>query len=333
MITLKDIAKEAGVSVMTVSRVVNGHLSKVSDENTRRIQEIIQRENYVPNSSARSLSSKNSHIISLITRGLGNQLTNPYNAAMAGEIISYVQEQGYYPMLHFIDKYDDITQRLRAWNAEGSIFLGTFDEDIERIMFDNRIPLVFTDSYSKVRQVTNVGIDDYKGGTLAARYFIEHGHKHFLYLGFSMTSSVVENRLNGFRDTLTDAGFMLPSSHVLEIGDSIDEMAHKISLLEPKPTAIFTSADILAITLINALRHMGYDVPEDYSVIGFDDLAMGHLITPPLTTVVQDIPRKARIASDLLFRHINDPTAPAENITLDVQLIVRDSVYDLRKKA
>jgi LacI family transcriptional regulator len=326
MITLKDIAKEAGVSVMTVSRVVNGHLSKVSEEKARRIQEIIREKNYIPNSTARSLSSKSSHIVSLIIGGKGNQLSNPYNAAIAGEIIPLVQERGYYLMLHFVDRYDDITQRLRAWNAEGAIFLGTFDEDIQKIIFNNQIPLVFTDSYSPVRQITNVGIDDYKGGVLAASHFIEMGHTSFAYLGWSLTSNVVNNRLNGFRDTLINAGFSLPSSHIFEAQVNIDQTAASICALLDRPTAIFISADMLAIELINYFIRHGYSVPADYSIIGFDDLAMGHLITPSLTTIVQDIPRKAKIATDLLFRHIQDPSTPAENITLDVQLIQRESV-------
>lgn len=328
MVTLKDIAQEAGVSVMTVSRVVNGHLTKVSAENARRIRDIIRQRNYIPNSSARSLSSKSSHIAALILRGGGNQLVNPYNAAMAGEIVPLIQERGYYVMLHFIERYDDITQRLRAWNAEGSIFLGTFDEDIQQIMFDNRIPLVFTDSYSRVRQVSNVGIDDYKGGVLAAQYFLERGHRSFAFIGYSLASSVVYNRLCGFRDTLQTRGISLESSNILDGDRPFSEIAKTVNALENKPTAIFTSADMLAIPLIDEFKRLGRPVPGEYSVIGFDDLAMGHLITPPLTTITQDIARKAQIATDMLFRHIQDPTAPAENITLDVRLVERESVRD-----
>lgn len=330
MVTLKDIAKEAGVSMMTVSRVVNGHLSKVSEENTRRIREIIKEKNYIPNSSARTLSSKSSHIVALIIRGMGNQLVNPYNAVMAGEIVPLIQKHGYFVMLHFIERYDDITQRLRAWNAEGSIFLGTFDEDIQKIMFDNRIPLVFTDSYSQIRQVSNVGIDDYKGGALAAQYFVEHGHRCLAFVGFSLASSVVSNRLSGFRDTLQTHGIALESLNILNGDRPLAEVAKAISSLRSKPTAIFTSADMLAIPLIDEFKRLGCKVPEDFSVIGFDDLAMGHLITPPLTTITQDISRKAQIATDMLFRHIQDPSAPAENITLDVHLVERESVRDLR---
>lgn len=329
MVTLKDIAQEASVSVMTVSRVVNGQYSKVSDENVQKIQEIIKRRGYIPNSTARSLSSKSSNIISVIVKGTENRLTDPYIAYMVGEIVLYVQEHSYYLMLHFINQYDDITQRLRAWNANGCIFLGTFDEDIQKIQQNNLIPLVFTDSYSHVRQITNVGIDDYKGGVLAAKHFIEHGHRSFAFIGFTLISSVVMHRFKGFKETLEAYGFELTSDHIVEANVSCDEIAKTVCDFKEPVSAIFTSADQIAISLIDSLRQIGCSVPDDYSIIGFDDLAMGHLITPRLTTITQDIGMKAQLATDLLFKHIQDPIAPAENVILDVQLIERDSVKRL----
>ena len=316
MVTLKDIAREAGVSVMTVSRVVNGNFAKVSEENIKKIQAIIEEKRYVPNSTARSLSSKSSHIISLIVRGRGNELINPYNAAMVGEIVPRIQERGYFLMLHFIDQYDDITQRLRAWNAEGSIFVGTFDEDIEKIIRDNRIPLVFTDSYSHIRQITNVGIDDYKGGALAAQCLLDNGHKNFAFVGWSLVSSVIRTRLKGFRDTLKKAGFYLDPSHILEVKESMEDVVDALCQFKEGHTAIFTSADLLAVSLMDHLKKRNRTAPQDYSIIGFDD---------------QGLSKKAQVATDLLFRHIQDPTAPAENVTLDVNLINRESVSCLIK--
>lgn len=331
MITLKDIAKEAGVSIMTVSRVVNGHHSKVSEANVQKIQEIIKKRGYVPNSTARSLSSKNSRIISVIVRGNGRQLTNPYNAAMVGEIANHIQEHDYFIMMHFIDKYDDITQQLRAWNSQGSIFIGTFDEDIQKIQQDNRIPLIFTDSYSHVRQITNVGIDDYKGGSLAAIHFIENGHKSFAFIGSSLKSSVVQHRLNGFRETLKLYGFTLKPENILEASVPFEYLAKAVCNFKERVTAIFIPADLIAISFINELRKLGYNVPDDYSVIGFDNLPLCGTITPRLTTISQDIGKKALFATDLLFKHFNDPDAPAENIVLDVQLREHDSVKNLNK--
>jgi len=326
MVTLKDIAREAGVSVMTVSRVVNGQLSKVSEENIKKIQEIIKKRGYVPNSTARSLSSKSSNIISVIVQGDGNEFKKSlYNATMVGEIVPYVQERGYYLMLHFITNYDDITQRLRTWNARGAIFIGTFDYDVQKIQQDNSIPLVFTDSYSHVRQIINVGIDDYKGGVLAAKHFIEKGHRSFAYVGEYMESSVVQQRLKGFKDTLEAHGFSLRSDHILD-GYIIKDTAKAICSFKEPVTAIFASSDTLAVSLISDLRDLGKKVPDDYSIIGFDGFPLGSLIKPRLTTIYQDVAKKARIAADIVFRHIEDPSSPAESIVLDVQLVERDSV-------
>ncbi len=326
MVTLKDIAREAGVSVMTVSRVVNGNFSKVSVENIKKIQAIIEKKHYVPNSTARSLSSKSSRIVSLIVRGRGNELTNPYNATMVGEIVPLIQKQGYYLMLHFTDQYGDITQRLRAWNVEGAIFVGTFDGEIQKIIRDNQIPLIFTDSYSRVRQITNVGVDDYKGGELAAHYLLKNGHKNFAFVGWALASGVVRGRFKGFRETLEKAGYPLDRSHILEVKDSLSDIVSAICGFEEDHVAIFTSADLLAVTLMDRLRERNRIAPRDYSIIGFDDLSIAGCVTPRLTTISQSFPKKAKAATDLLFRHIQDPTAPSENVTLDVHLVSRESV-------
>ncbi|OPJ61179.1 LacI family DNA-binding transcriptional regulator [Clostridium oryzae] len=329
MITLKDIAREAGVSVMTVSRVINGNQSKVSEETTQKVLAIIKKSGYVPNSSARSLSSKNSRIVSIIMRGEGSSLKDSYNSIMLGNITQYAQQHGYYVMLHFIDDYHDITRRLNTWNVDGAIFLGTFDNDMLQIQETNQIPLVFIDSYSPVRQVINVGIDDYKGGVLAAKYFIEHGHRDLAFLSFNIKSSgVCKHRLEGFKDTIENAGLTLKPEHILETDDNT-HLAEKILNFKEPVTAIFTTSDMLAIRLINEMTDRNIKVPEDYSVIGFDDLPFCRYITPKLTTISQDIDRKAELASNILFRHINNHDLPTESTVLDVQLVERNSVKSI----
>lgn len=327
MVTLKDIAKEAGVSVMTVSRVINGNYSKVSEKTAKKIMDIIRKYNYIPNSSARSLSSKSSHIVSILFR-VEEDLTDIYFSTMLANIIRYVQQYDYHTMVNFANDYRDITKRLRTWNADGAIFLGTFDKDILQIKEDNHIPLVFTDSYSPVRQVTNIGIDDYKGGVLAAKYFIERGHRSFAFVGSSLGfsfSGVIQQRLQGFKDTIENAGLKLNPSNILSIDES-ENIVDKLLHLEEPVTAIFTNSDIIAINLIDKLKNKGLRVPEDYSIIGFDNIPLSYYITPKLTTIAQDINRKAKLASDILFKHINDHNLPAETIVLDVNLIERDSV-------
>lgn len=330
MVTLKDIAKEAGVSVMMVSRVINKRFSEVSEENIAKIQEISTRLGYVPNSSARSLSSKSSRIISIIIQGSENPLESPYNAAMLGQIIQEIQGRGYNSMVHFvIDKYSEVTQHLKSWKAEGAIFLGTFDKDIQQIQADNQIPLVFTDSYSSIRQITNIGIDDYKGGVLAARHLIENGHRHFAFVAPHLnTSQLIQQRLKGYSDTIQEAGFTLLPSHIIDMHDLETNLEILCSSQQPI-TAIFAATDCCAVTLIDLLRQKNYQVPEYFSIIGFDNLPICQYTTPRLTTISQDIRQKAQYASDILFQHLQNDTLPTQNVIMDVKLISRESVRKL----
>ena len=125
---------------------------------------------YIPNSSARSLAARSSKIIAVILRDepAVNPLEIPYNSAFLGRIIRILPAYGYSIMVHFVKDFSDITFWLKSWNAQGAVFLGIFDREIRQIRSDNQIPLIFTDSYSNVRRIDNVGIDDYRGGQQTA---------------------------------------------------------------------------------------------------------------------------------------------------------------------
>ena len=330
MATLKEIAQEAGVSVMTVSRVINKRYGEVSEENIRKIQEIIDRLGYVPNYSARNLSSKSSNIISILIQGTESLLNSPYNASMLNYIIQGIQDRGFNTMVHFISDYSEVTQHLQSWRAQGAIFFGTFDKDMQKIQTSNPMPLIFTDSYSNMRQVINIGIDDYKGGVLAAKHFIEKGHTAFSFVSsYIEDSKVIQQRLNGFRDTLEQNGFSLPDCNIID-SCHMEECAERLCCLSVPATAVFLDSDMHAAELISALRKKSYCIPEDYSVIGFDNLPLSSFLTPQLTSVAQNIEQKAKYTLDILFRHLEDPSLPAENVILDVNLVVRDSVCDRR---
>ncbi len=330
MITQKDIAREAGVSVMTVSRVVNGQYKKVSRENIEKIQSIISRYGYVPNLSARSLSSKSSGIVVLIIRGKGNRLMDPYNGAIVGYMSQFLQEAGYSTMVYTVLDYRDVTRRLRTWNAQGAIFFGMFDNEIEQIREENKIPLVFNDSYSTLRQVTNIGIDDFKGGQLAARYLIGMGHRLVGFCGTSLSDNGVDRqRFLGFSSVLKEAGCPLSEESVFDA--DLESLPPPDAYADGRqPTALFITSDLKAIEFSLRMRSQGLHVPQDCSLIGFDDLPIAGFTTPPLTTIRQDIRQKARYTVDTLLNHMADSSRPSERIVLDVSLVVRGSVADLR---
>lgn len=334
MVRLKDIAQEAGVSMMTVSRVMNGNKKEVSPKTAERILEIAARMGYVPNSSARSLASRSSRLIAAVLTDYGdarNPLCDSYNGCFFGEIARLVQSEGYDLMIHYVKDYKDISYSLKTWNVAGAVFLGMFDDNIREIQENNSIPLIFTDSYSSVRRIINVGIDDYEGGRLAAGHFLENGHTNLAFIGpKALGNGLIMHRLQGFCSCLRDAGVSLPQEHILPSGgEELTPLLEKLTSGPNPVTGIFTTSDTCALDLYYSVSCLGLRVPEDLSIIGFDDLPHSSRSLPPLTTVRQDIFRKAEVACELLMKHIREPESPAENIVLDVSLVVRGSVKKL----
>jgi LacI family transcriptional regulator len=338
VLTLKEIAKEAGVSVMTVSNVVNGNLSKVSKEKAERIRKIINDRKYVPNSQARNLVKRNSNIIAIILRGDQNEntLQSPHNATLVGTIIQRVQKLGYYSMVSMLQSQENILQSLRTWNVEGAIFLGMFDDEIEKIHQVIDVPMVFIDSYSNVRHLSNIGIDDYKGGRLAAQYLLNRGHRKIAFVGPPTKSiGVVQHRFAGFCDELKENGISLCPHHQFVIESDVRpeviiETGIRLADLCGEVTAAFVTSDQIASYLMRGLRISQVRVPEDFSVIGFDNLMISTQLTPQLTTIAQDLEQKASLSVEVLFRKLKSPFSPAESLVLDVELVERESVATLK---
>ena len=334
MVTLKDIAEKAGVSSMTVSRVMNGNTKEVSSRTSERIRKIAHEMGYVPNSSARALASRSSRLIAALLQEYDedhNPLEDSYTSCFLGELALQIKKEGYDLMLHYVKDYSEITYSLKSWNVAGAVFIGMVDESIRKLQEDNHIPLIFTDSYSSIRSITNVGIDDYMGGELAAKHFLENGHRNLAFYGPEvLDNGVVMHRLRGFVTVLREAGLSLPPENFmnLEVKDLGGELK-KLCSGENPVTGIFTTADNCAYQIYSEAYRMGIRVPEDLSVIGFDDLNMSARMTPPLTTVGQDIKKKAAVTCALLMKNIKEPDCPAENIVLGVKLAERASVRKL----
>lgn len=338
MITLKDIAAKAGVSPMTVSNVVNGNMTKVSEKTAKKIQDIIHEMNYIPNLSARSLVKSNSNIIIIILRGkVGeNSLESPHNATVVGKIIQKIQNLGFHAMVSIADDIEKISHSLLTWNAQGAIFLGMFDDEIEIIFRSNDVPRVFIDSYSDARQLSNVGINDYKGGQLAAQYLIRQGHQKIAFVGPSVNyKGVMQQRYLGFCDELKSNNiainenlhFIIPSDIESE---QIVELGKQLANSKIQPTSIFVTSDQVAVYIVQGLRLAGKDIPKDFSIISFDNLPISEQISPRLTTISQNLEQKASLAVDILVRKMQHPNSPAESLVLDVALIERDSVTPIK---
>lgn len=338
MITLKDIATEAGVSVMTVSNVINGNNSKVSQQTIEKVNAIIEKYNYVPNMSARSLAAKQSKIIALFLPVWGSYanytLDDPYKSKVVSIIESLLCELGYYVMLRSVETVRDVTSLLNNWNIDGSIFILPHTDKVNmEVIRRSKSPIVILDRYYQNSDSLSINIDDYKGGYIAAKHFIHSGHSKIAFAGpIDKDSSVLKARYNGFVDAVKECNLDINENHIFITDTNYQvgiDLARHICNMEDKPSAIFATADILAAGIMEGVRLNGFLVPNDLSVIGFDNLPLSQYVTPKLTTISQDVEEKATLAVELLVDAIEDSSLRNKQITLDVQLVDRQSVKTL----
>lgn len=331
-VTLKDIADEAGVSMMTVSNVVNGKRARVSPETIERIQRIVAERGYVPSASARSLAAKSSRLIGLLVPAADEDslMISPHNVAIVGQIERELRKGGYHLLLRGIAAPAEVAEALQSWSLDGAVLLGFLDEEIDRLTARavGKVSLLAIDSYSGNPLTTGVRSDDYTGALLAARHLLELGHREIVFAGPSFTDvGVVHERFSGFQAAFAEAGLVWQERKVSAntTHASGRELGRRLKSLHPSATAVFATADILAIGIMEGLAESGFSVPSDVSVLGFDDLDLSAYVTPKLTTIAQDIPRKAAIAVQLLLGTIEGKEHPVDPITLEVRLIERGS--------
>lgn len=341
MSTIKTIAAEAGVSVMTVYNVINGNHSKVSEKNIKLINRLIKEKNYVPNLTAKSLSAKSTKIIGVIIplgEGDYNFFKDPYLSELIGIIEHSIRKKGYYAMIRSVSMASDILQLLKNWNMDGALFLlPYYDRIVDKIITSINLPMVFLDSYAEQPELLNIGINDYKGGYIATKYLINLGHKKIAFTGpidSGEYDGVINQRFKGYKDALADSNIPCDDSLVFATMANYDmgvEVGKQISEQKGKITAIFASADIMAIGIMEGARRNGYIIPNDLSIIGFDNIEASIFSYPKLTTISQDITTKAESAIDLLMEKIEGGLVTNKRKVLDVEIIERQSAIPLTK--
>jgi LacI family transcriptional regulator len=331
-ITLKDIAEEAGVSLMTVSNVVNGNRAKVSAATIARVQEIIIRRGYVPSAPARSLTARSSQLIGLLVpSGDDHSLTlSPHNMAVFGILERRLRDRGYHLLFRGVSSPAEVDVALKSWNLDGAVLLGFLDEDVDHFVPPASTPILALDSYSANPKTTGVRSDDFEGGRLAAAHLLERGHRRILFAGPTFSEvGVVRQRFEGFRQAHREAGVDWHPSDQVVVDTGYEpgiELGTSLHQYHPQVTAAFATADILAVGLMEGLRRNGIAVPEALSVVGFDNIDIGFYVTPKLTTVAQDVVAKASAATRILLAEIEDDAVPGEPVVVGVELIDRESV-------
>ena len=330
---LKTIAELAGVSTATVSNVLNGNFNKVSEETRKKVEAIIHETDYKPSLMARSLAKKESRMIGLVLPYISpdqDLMSSLYYAYIAAALERVVRNEDYYLMLRCVRDVKEIIPLLTAWNVDGAFFLGIYEEEIERIREEFDAPSVFIDTYSEKGGIVNVGIDDYRGGFLAARYLIGKGHRRFALARPPLLGpGVISERSRGFLDACRESGVDFSDEDVFLTDTYYSSgiaLAQDVILSGRGYTAVAAMSDVVAIGAMEGLRQCGVRVPEDFSVIGFDNVPESRLVTPKLTTIEQDFRAKAEKAGEFIFRMIRGERELTADERLPIRIVERESV-------
>lgn len=334
-LTIRDIAKMANVSRTTVSRVLNNR-PDVKPETRKLILELIEKHKYQPNAFAQAITSKKSSCIGLvIPYTVDYVLQNAFYAEVIRGISSELNKKGYYLLFCYAPKEEYVANMFKQKRTDGFILLspGKLHKKLVAILNEVKAPFVSTSKVFDEEGVIYADVDNYLGASIAVEHLISLGHRK---IAFILNSSGVlassQDRLHGYQDTLTKYGITIEKNFV-EIGDTTINsgytcMQRLLSHTEV-PTAVFVAADMMAIGAIKAIKESGRKVPEDISVIGFDNIPLSEFLDPPLTTIKQPAFEKGEKAANILVKML-DNKKQIKSLLLDVELIKRKSTSELR---
>lgn len=340
MATLKDVAELAGVSVATVSHVING-TKKISPETTERVLLAIQSANYHPNTLAKSLRSGETHTIGVLVediRGL------PVPDIVSG--ITDTLAKGGYSMLmydlHLLEnlynQYEQIgSYRNRINNGislllssrvDGIIYVGMHDRHLDYLLDPMDKPLVYAYSHG-TQQDTFVTYSNLDSAADLTRYLIRKGHTKIAVIAGHPHSYPTQKRLNGYQIAIQEAGLSIPDGFIRYGNweyDSGISITKELLALPVKPTAIFAMNDLMAGGCIHALKDEGISVPEEMAVVGFDNREISYYMQPPLTTIALPTVEIGVRAATHILNLVANPKLPPEREIIHCSIIERQSV-------
>ena len=346
---IADVAKEAGVSKTAVSFAFNSP-ERLSAETASRIREVADALDYRPRPVARMLTQKNTMTIGLLTpQVLSVVFANPFYATLCGGVAAVTDQAGY-GLLFVSPLHGSLIRALGRATVDGFVAVGLSEDhpEVEQIRRAG-IPMVLVDG-DAFPEHGSVESNDEVGARSAARHLLGLGHREFVIVGVeppnmpglfeyssAPTETVATRRLSGYRQGLELGGIQLADERIVVGPATFDggvAAFRRVWEDELRPTAVLAMSDVMAIGVIWAGREIGLRVPEDLSIVGFDDLEVAPHSNPPLTTVRQPIRQKGEESVKLLLRMIANPDLERpEHKVLETRLIIRASTGQAPAKA
>lgn len=333
-VTVKDVARKAGVSVMTISRVVNNS-GYVAEATRAKVMAAVKALGYRQNKTARSLSRRKSDVISIMVP----DISNPFFSGIVRAAERVARLKGYHVILGdsegVVANEYSFMETTAGRMSDGLILAAPRMKDNEIRTLSAMVPLVVVDTHVHSPDVIDVYVDNKAGAQEAVEYLIAHRHRRIGFIGGPHGVWNSRRRRNGFESALAAHKIPLAPELVFEGGflfeDGIAACDYFLDLADP-PTAVFSSNDLMAVGLIQRARQRGLSVPEDLSVVGFDDIPLASYITPALTTVRHPMFEMGRRAVELLLAQLNSSEVVSERGTLKNSFVERSSVTMCRSK-
>ena len=331
--TLKSLSQKLGFSVTTISRVLNGKAEKyrISKKTADKIKQAAEDLNFTPNSLARGLRLKNTHTLGLVIP----DISNPFFASIARSVEREARKCGYSVILCDTEENTnlevDSVQLLRGRNVEGLIVapVGQISEHLESV-YKSGLPIVTIDRYFPEKDLPFVTSDNYKGAYEAVLYLIENGHRKIACIRGLEKTSPNNDRLRGYKKALSDND--IPMIESLIVGNSFGEQngyTEAKLLLKGlvKPTAIFAFSNLISLGTLRAIEEENLSVPENISIVTFDDHPYFDYLSTPMSTMAQQHNEIGQIATKIILNQIKSKsTYGTDGVLIPTKLIRRASV-------
>ncbi|MGH4051619.1 MAG: LacI family DNA-binding transcriptional regulator [Clostridium sp.] len=331
-ITIKDVAKKAGVSISTVSRAFNNY-ADISEATRENILQIADNLGYSPNIVARSLSGAKNYRLGLLVEDYNESDYVIYRMFMAFK--SVVSDYGYETIIlsttSDMQKGNKLEKLFKEKQLDGALILGLkMTDDYFRQLESMSYPCVLHDVFIKNHRVGCVGVDNIKGSILAVEYLLEQGHTKIGFINGHKEALVSYERLDGYYLALSRRGIKIEDDLIISGGFSYEggkSAAEHLIENHGDITAIYCASDLMALGAIEGLKNMGYDIPKDISIVGFDDINLCNFVTPKLTTIKQDMDKIGKAAANLILSIISEQYLG--RIVIEPELIERESTIKI----
>lgn len=324
-VRIVDIANELGVSTATVSNVIHGKTQKISGRTVKRVQEKLEERGYIPNMAATLLAQNSSRIIGVVMNDHekyeGRVLTDPFIASSINYLADEIEKNDYFMMIKKTTDLMSVVKFASMWNMVGMVILGFCDHEYQELRSRVHIPFVVYDGYFENRgRICNLQLNDWDGGRQVGKYLYNLGHRRVLCISDNQ-ECMDQKRYEGLCSGL---GFEADFMRIPMQKEGRDRYYREHFAQLRSYSAIFAVSDYYAADLIRFLQNSDVKIPDDISVVGFDDSALCEQIAPSLTSVRQDYQARARMAVRLLKRMKEQPEYTGD-FTIPVKLVERNS--------